>query len=179
MMAWDTQTVIKTASAVIFLAFAALTIFGAVVAATAHRLMRNVCGLALSFLGLAGLYYFLHSPFLALMQILIYVGAICIVIMFALMMAEPHDEPSTGRRESNKWWAGLLLAAVFAAVAIIVTINASWMPASTPLNDGGTRDIGWALLYRYGFVFELVSVLLLLAIAGALVVAGSGRRSGS
>ncbi len=64
----------------------------------AHRIIRSVCGLALCCIGLAGLYYFLHSPFLALMEILIYVGAVCITIVFAVMLAEP-DEPSEPQRD--------------------------------------------------------------------------------
>ncbi len=55
------------------------------------RLIRSVSGLALCFVGMAGLYYYLHSPFLALMQIVIYVGAICIMIMFTMMLAEPRE----------------------------------------------------------------------------------------
>ena len=68
-----------------------LTLAGALVAALSRQMVRSVCGLALSSVGLAGLYYFLASPFLALMQILIYVGAVCVIIMFALMLSEPHE----------------------------------------------------------------------------------------
>ncbi|MRR57191.1 MAG: NADH-quinone oxidoreductase subunit J [Deltaproteobacteria bacterium] len=167
------------AACLIFAGFVGLTIFGAVVAALARRLVRNVCGLALSFIGLAGLYYFLHSPFLALMQVLIYVGAICVVIMFALMLAEPHEENVSPHREAVKSAAALLVAGLFAAALILLTGQASWMPPSAKLNGGTVQDLGRALLNRYGFAFELISVLLLLAILGALVVARSGRRTKS
>ena len=76
----------------VFLLCAATTVAGALIAALTARIIRSVCGLAICCIGLAGLYYFLHSPFLALMEILIYVGAVCVTIVFAVMLAEP-DEP--------------------------------------------------------------------------------------
>ena len=178
-MHWNSQEMLRLAACLIFSGFVGLTLFGTVVAALAHRLVRNICGLALSFIGLAGLFYFLHSPFLALMQVLIYVGAICVVIMFALMLAEPHNETVTPRRDAVKSVAGLLVAGLFAATLIILTCHASWMPPSEQVNSGTVQDLGRALLNRYGFAFELISVLLLLAILGALVVARSGRRTKS
>jgi NADH-quinone oxidoreductase subunit J len=175
-MPWNLDVMASVASGLIFCSFAALTLCGALVAAISRRLVRSVCGLALSFVGLAGLYYFLNSPFLALMQILIYVGAICVVIMFALMMAEPHEERVSRRRETSTAAAGLLVAGMFATACIIVVGRADWMPPSAQAKVGTVQDLGRALLTRYGFAFELISVLLLLAILGALVVARSGRR---
>ena len=74
----------------VFLLCAATTVAGALIAALTGRIIRSVCGLAICCIGLAGLYYFLHSPFLALMEILIYVGAVCVTIVFAVMLAEPE-----------------------------------------------------------------------------------------
>ena len=73
----------------LFLLFVATTVAGAVLAVSTPRIIRSVIGLATSSIGLAGLYYFLNSPFLALMEILIYVGAVCVTIIFAIMLAEP------------------------------------------------------------------------------------------
>ena len=78
--------------ACIFGIFVGATAAGGVIAVLTHRIIRAVCGLALCSVGLAGLYYFLNSPFLALMEILIYIGAVCVTIIFAVMLAEP-DEP--------------------------------------------------------------------------------------
>jgi NADH-quinone oxidoreductase subunit J len=170
------EEITRIAAGVIFTGFALLTVYGASMAALARRPVRNVCGLALSFMGLAGLYYFLHSPFLALMQVLIYVGAICVVIMFALMLAEPHDEPTDGRGEAFRTVAGLTVSGLFAAALMLLIGHSAWMPPSLKANSGTVKDLGRALLNRYGFAFELISLLLLLAILGALVVARSGRR---
>ena len=91
----------------IFLVCLATTVVGALIAALTARIIRSVCGLAICCIGLAGLYYFLHSPFLALMEILIYVGAVCVTIVFAVMLAEP-DEPV---RDENRGATGFCGAA--------------------------------------------------------------------
>ena len=160
----------------IFLGFVATTLGGALMAVVSRRLVRSVCGLALSFLGLAGLYFYLHSPFLALMQILIYVGAICITIMFAMMLTDPQDQPAAGERRRWVEVVGLLMAGLLAAGLIVLLLRTDWLAAAPRPPADTLRELGRALLYRYGFAFELISVVLLLAILGALVVARSGRR---
>lgn len=165
---------------VLFAGFVFATLAGAVVAVAARSLVRNVTGLALSFLGLAGLYYFLHSPFLALMQILIYVGAICVTIMFAMMLAELHVESRSWLTTALVGTGSFLAASAFAIPLVILIHRSSWMPPSpVQTNPGSIEDLGRALLTRFGFAFELISVVLLLAILGALAVARSGRRTQS
>lgn len=85
----------------IFLLAVLATLIGALVAALSTRIIRSVCGLAICCFGLAGLYYFLHSPFLALMEILIYVGAVCVTIVFAVMLAEPDEAAAEEKRGSQ------------------------------------------------------------------------------
>jgi NADH:ubiquinone oxidoreductase subunit 6 (subunit J) len=69
---------------------------GALLAALSTRIVRGVGGLMICCIGLAGLYYFLNSPFLALMEILIYVGAVCVTIVFGVMLSEPDEARATG-----------------------------------------------------------------------------------
>ena len=173
-----TQASLTTlASAGLFAGFVVTTLVGAVTAVAAHRLVRSVSGLALSFVGLAGLYYYLHSPFLALMQVLIYVGAICVTIMFAMMLADLHEHPKSRARELALSGGALAVAALFGLGLIGLLGRASWRPAAGPSATAAVEDLGRALLTRFGFPFELISVVLLLAILGALVVARSGRRA--
>ena len=175
-MTFSSEFMLSFASALIFAGFVVLTLAGALVAALTRQMVRSVCGLALSSVGLAGLYYFLASPFLALMQILIYVGAVCVVIMFALMLSEPQKQRLAPRYESIIATAGLLVAGLFSAVFIVLVVRTTWLSPAVQSNSGTVQDLGRALLARYGFAFELISVVLLLAILGALVVARSGRR---
>src|SRR5210317_1940231 len=84
-------------SSLIFIVIIMTTVLGAVIATNSVRLIRAVTGLAICFIGLAGLYYYLHSPFVALMEMLIYVGAVCVTIVFAVMLADPKPEVGIGK----------------------------------------------------------------------------------
>lgn len=163
----------------VFLLAVAVTVAGALLAVLTSRIIRSVCGLALCCVGLAGLYYFLHSPFLALMQILIYVGAVCITIIFAVMLAEP-DEPaeSAGGRPSALWSFAAIAGAVGLGWAVAALgLGGSWtVPPPPPVNDGSLKAIGVSLLTTYSVAFETMSLVLLVAILGALAVAHGGRR---
>ena len=164
--------------AAIFGLFVATTVAGAIIAVFTTRIIRSVCGLAMCCIGLAGLYYFLSSPFLALMEILIYVGAVCVTIIFAVMLAEP-DEPAPDRkRTSSVVWGGcalLVSAGVFWGLSRLGVLE-HWTPAPARVNTGSVADIGKSLLTTYSMAFELISLVLLVAILGALAVARTGRR---
>ncbi len=149
---------------------------GALIAVLSARLIRSVCGLAICCIGLAGLYYFLHSPFLAMMEILIYVGAVCVTIVFAVMLAEP-DEPARDARAASFFWGGVAVAAalaIFSGLAWLGT-HGNWIRPEQFANDGSVQAIGRSLLTTYSMAFELISLALLVAILGALAIAKTGR----
>jgi NADH:ubiquinone oxidoreductase subunit 6 (subunit J) len=81
---------------VVFLIMVAITFIGGLIACNSERLVRSVAGLIVCFVGVAGLYYFLNSPFVAMMQILIYVGAVAVTISFAIMLAAPEEKKKIG-----------------------------------------------------------------------------------
>jgi NADH:ubiquinone oxidoreductase subunit 6 (subunit J) len=153
------------------------TVAGAILAVATRRIIRSVCGLALCCLGLAGLYYFLESPFLTLMEILIYIGAVCVTIVFAVMLAEPDELPPAESRRAARAWgatAAILGVLLFAGLSWLVRHH-PWPSPPHRLRDGTLHDLGVALLTTYGFAFELISVVLVVAILGALLVARYGR----
>jgi NADH:ubiquinone oxidoreductase subunit 6 (subunit J) len=162
---------------VVFAGAVLTTVAGALIAVLSIRLVRCVCGLALCCFGLALLYYFLHSPFLTLMEILIYVGAICVTIIFAVMLAEPDEPREPGRRWKSYAWAATALVVsggVFWGITRL-SLAHPWKYAATTVNTGRVRDLGISLLTTYSLAFELISLVLLVAILGALVVARYGR----
>ena len=153
------------------------TVAGATLAALTTRVIRSVCGLALCCFGLAGLYYFLHAPFLSLMEILIYVGAICVTIVFAVMLAEPDEAPGRESRAAVLGWGGLALlvsGATFWGLARL-GLRHPWAAPAARTTEGTVQDLGTALLTTYSLAFELISVVLVAAILGALVIARHGR----
>lgn len=163
---------------VIFLLTVALVFIGALIAVTSHRLVRAVAGLAICFTGLAGIYYFLLSPFLAMMQLLIYVGAVSILIAFGIMMATPEEQEAPGNKYISKLAGplGCSVAALFFAGFSVLGMKTQWHVF--PRAEEATGDItavGKTLLTSHSMVFELISIVLLLAIIGALVLARRGR----
>ena len=159
----------------VFLGAVLTTVVGAIIAASAERLVRSVTGLAICFLGLAGLYYFLNSPFVALMEILIYVGAVCVTIVFGIMLAPPRLEKERPSQFSLGGAAAFIAAGLVFIGVIIVGLQTAWVPIGAKMNDGSVAAIGRALLQDYAMVFELISLVLLVAIVGALAVARTGR----
>ncbi len=155
----------------------ATTVGGALLAVLATRVIRSVAGLAICAVGLAGLYAFLQSPFLALMEILIYVGAVCVTVIFGVMLTEPDEPPPPESHRREAWWGGAALlvgAAVFGGVARL-SLAGAWPAAAAKPADGSVQAIGTALLTTYSLPFELISLVLVVAILGALVIARRGR----
>ena len=162
-------------SSLVFLVIVMTTVLGAVIATHSERLIRAVTGLAICFIGLAGLYYYLYSPFVALMEMLIYVGAVCVTIIFAVMLADPKPEIEAGKGSiftgPLSFALGIMLFWGLSSLAGITT----WVLPPERLNDGSLEEVGKALLTNYSMVFELISVVLLVSIIGSLVLARHGR----
>lgn len=160
----------------VFALAALVTVAGALFAVLTTRIIRSVSGLMVCCIGLAGLYYFLNSPFLALMEILIYVGAVCITIVFGVMLSEP-DEQRENRRAAALWAGVSAFVSVLVFVGVArLSLQHAWGGAPVErLNDGSVAAIGRSLLTTYSLAFELISLVLLLAILGALVIARGGR----
>lgn len=167
---------LRMLSGVVFLGFSAITVLGALVATFSKRLIRSVSGLALCFVGMAGLYYYLHSPFLALMQIVIYVGAISIMIMFTMMLAEPREQTCMTPMGGVLCTLALAGCSLMAVGLIYLVGTSSWLATQRLADVATVKEIGRDLLNQHGLVFELISGVLLVAILGAILIARSGRR---
>lgn len=159
---------------VVFLIMVAITLIGGLIACNSERLVRSVAGLIVCFVGVAGLYYFLNSPFVAMMQILIYVGAVAVTISFAIMLAAPEEQKKVGPSGPLVGPFGFATAALLAGGFSILAIRTDWK-VMDKINDGSVKTIGIHLLTEYSMVFELISIVLLIAILGALVIARGGR----
>ncbi|MBM4289000.1 MAG: NADH-quinone oxidoreductase subunit J [Deltaproteobacteria bacterium] len=159
-----------------FLLILTVTFGGALIAVAGRNIFHNVLGLALSLFGVAGLYLYLNSPFLAMMQILIYVGAICIAICFAIMLSEPLYLPRPPRKPAKLAAAGLGAGLVYFMLSMLVK-KTDWVAAPVRGTDWSIATIGHYLLTRYALIFELISLILLVAMLGAIVNARAGRGS--
>lgn len=161
---------------VIFLINLVITLTGALIACNSERLVRAIGGLIVCFIGVAGIYYYLNSPFVAMMQVLIYVGAVAVTISFAIMLAAPEEKKKTGRGGPLVGPLGFATAALVAGGFSVLALKTSWN-SMEKINDGSIKTVGIKLLTDYSMAFELVSIVLLIAIIGALVIARVRREN--
>lgn len=155
---------------VVFLILIAITLTGGVIACNSNRVVRAVAGLIVCFVGVAGMYFFLNSPFISMMQLLIYVGAIAVAIAFAVMLAAPEEKRKVGPTGPLEGPLAFGTAALLSGGLSVLVLKTDW-PIMDKLNDGSMKEIGLRLLTEHSMVFELISIVLLIAILGALVIA--------
>ena len=148
-----------------------LIIAGAAMAVIDTSLVRSLVGLVATMFGVAGLYMLMAAPFIAFMQILIYVGGVSVLIFFAIMLthaAPTGDEAKRRpmRKRLNAIFAMLVPAFVLGGVIVRFGPKGSEMPKDVPL-----ERLGEGLLGPYLLAFELISVVLFVAMAGAVMLA--------
>ena len=163
---------------IIFLVVAGLTLASAVMVVSARRMMHAALWLVLTLLGVAVLFGTLETGFFTVIQVVVYIGAIAILIIFAVMLTR-RDLQEEGPAVSRfAWVAGLVALAAF--VGITVALN-TWGSFGAARPAGTVEDIaalGRALVSPEGFMipFEVASVLLIGALIGAIYVAGDQQK---
>jgi NADH-quinone oxidoreductase subunit J len=154
-----------------FYILAALTIAGGLAAVTFKHLVHSALAVAVAFAGLALLFLELDAQFAGFAQILVYIGAVVILIVFAILLTRGSELPKGGVF-SKSWPAGLVIAAaVFAVLAWAVLQSVRAIPPETAVPAVTVRDIGNALVGRYVLPLEIVALLLTAATIGAVIVA--------
>ncbi len=153
--------------------YLAIIIGGGFVAVTNPNLVRALVGLVAAMFGVAGMYFLMNAPFVGLMQLLIYVGAISVLIFFAIMLTRP---PAGGEEQTRSRRRPMAILAAAAPVALLgaVSFKAFEQTVDVPA-ETGIKELGQGLLGTYGLAFELISVVLLVAMAGAVLL-GFKRR---
>ena len=165
-----------TGSIVAFWVLTVLTVGSAVGVVAVRDLIRAVVLLITSFLGVAGLYITLSADFVAVVQVLIYAGAISVLILFAIMLT---PRASRDNAETFLQIPGLLLAGLVTFTIAFVSLETDWTVANYSFPEDTTAAIGEALLDKYVLPFEMASVLLLVAMLGSiLLVRPEGTKEG-
>ncbi len=156
-----------------FWIISAVTVIGAVLAMTLRNLVHCVLALVLFFFGIAAHYFLLRADFLGVVQILLYVGAVAVLILFAIMLTR-HVTGAEGPREvlGGKWWAGMGTAIIIAGLLWAV-IRRDQLTSMLPAGAAKTSvaEIGKALVADWVVPFEAMGVLLTAALIGAVVIA--------
>lgn len=134
-----------------------------VMAVRTRDLVRGVLWLGLALVATAGLYATMDAGFMAAIQVLLYTGGVVTLMLFAVMLARPEAEAAP----NGEVRAGIAVAAIFAAVVSVIL-------RSPDLSEGGhveTQALGAVILNELALPFEVLSVLLLVAMVGAIVLA--------
>jgi NADH-quinone oxidoreductase subunit J len=165
-----------TAQAVFFWLFALLSVVGAVATITRRNAVTAVMSLVGTFLALAALYVMLFAHFIAVIQVLVYAGAIMVLFVFVVMILnKEEDEPWALRGLFGKGIAGLALVYLLVRLVGVLWANPARNPGPPPPDYGTTASVGKVLFSSYLFPFEAVSIVLLIAVVGALVLAHPGH----
>lgn len=167
---------------ILFYVMAFITIASALYVAYSRNLVRSIFMFFITLFGLAGLYVFALADFVAITQIVVYVGGILVLILFAFMLSgrETLDrlKQTTSGFIGFKNWPSAILAVLFFVVLINVILKAApdkleWIARAPALNnvitntDTTTGNIGINLMTRYLLPFEAISILLLMVLVGA------------
>ncbi|MBW2702362.1 MAG: NADH-quinone oxidoreductase subunit J [Deltaproteobacteria bacterium] len=157
----------------IFYGIAALTVVCGLYAVVSRNIVRAVFSMLGTFLGVAGLYAMLAADFVAVVQLMVYVGGILVLMIFAVMLTS-HIEQASRSNPLGKpvnLVVGLLLGGVMMAMLVIVAIKAPWLQSTPADYTPTTAALGEALLGQALLPFELMSVVLLGVVIGSVVVA--------
>jgi len=147
-----------------FVIIAILTLAGALAAATLPRLIHAALSLVVAFIGVAAFYFLLGAEFVGLVQILVYVGAVAVLIVFTILLTRREQDTDSGLN-----WGGVVIGlAVFAA--LLCAIFSTPLTAVAGSQTLAVKQIGMALMTDYVWPLEVVGVLLTAALIGALVL---------
>jgi len=162
---------------IFFLIFAALLLGSSLMVILHRNPVSSALFLVLSFCSLAALYLLLQAEFLAMVQVIVYAGAIMVLFLFVIMYLNLKRDAEDGApfvlRRGLGWTIGLLLL-VEGALLLTRPWGAGPAEVEAPPAVGNTAAIGQLLYSRYLFPFEVTSVLLIVAIIGAVLI-GKGR----
>ena len=155
-----------------FVVLTTITLLAAVMALQAKELIYGAISLAVSFIGIAGFFVSLDAPYLAMLQIAVYVGAVVVLILFTIMLVR-RDQPDkdeggeTGEGAAGLWLAGLLAVSI-AGIAALAGPN---LPATPPIANLPISQLGPILAGVYPVPLIILALLLSGALLGALILA--------
>jgi NADH-quinone oxidoreductase subunit J len=156
-----------------FYLLATLAIVSAILVITRKNAVHSALSLIVTLLSLAGLYLMLYAPFVAAVQIVLYAGGIMVLFLFVIMLVN-LDKASKEEQFNRQWHIGILASLVLGGMFLFVYVKGkSIFPANaiTMNEPTNTQQVGLALFQNYLLPFEIASLLLLVAIVGAVVMA--------
>ena len=169
-----------SATQIVFLLIAALTLASAVLVVTLRKIMAAALLLIFTLLGVGALFVLLQAGFFAIVQVIIYIGAVAILILFVVMLTRSLMDTGASQLRRNWWLAALISLVVF---AVLTSALSSWqifpqVQRAIPPDQGeNLKALGQALVNPNGFAipFEVASILLVATMIGAVYIASEKR----
>jgi NAD(P)H-quinone oxidoreductase subunit 6 len=155
---------------VVFYLLAALTVAGAAGVAVSRNILYSSIGLLMALLGAGSLYVFLSADFVAVTQLLVYIGGVLVLILFAVMLTNRITEVNVSN-SSFGLFGGFLLFVAAAPVLLAVAVLTPWKAKAPAALAPTTEAIGNAFLTTWLLPFEVASLVLLATLVGAVVIA--------
>jgi NADH-quinone oxidoreductase subunit J len=154
----------------VFIITSLITLGAAVMVVTSRSLFRSALWLILAFFGIAAMFVFLQAEFLAVVQVLIYVGAISTLIIFAIMLSRNMMDLKA-RRFNEQWGVVAGFAFLLFVVFLALLTRVQWPSAAESVPPDAIARLGGAFVGPYVVPFEVASVLLVVAMIGAIIIA--------
>lgn len=146
-----------------------VTLAAAVAVVTNKNILHSAFYLILAFVGVAAIYVLLEAPFIAMVQVLVYIGAIAILIVFAIMLTRRLMSKDM-EQQNAQWIPSVLGALVLFLVLAWIVYTAGWPVQEGAVPTEPISQLGQELLTTYLVPFEIASVLLLAALVGAILI---------
>lgn len=168
----------STMATIVFFISAIIAVASAWGVVTSKNIVHSALFLALSFTGVAVLYILLNAEYLAAVQLLVYTGAVSIMVVFAVMLTLRGDVSESSPNTKKSVWGALVGALVFIMVTLVILTNNDWRILAMPaVAAGTTAEISKLLLQWYMIPFEAAAILLTVALIGAVILAKGGSES--
>jgi NADH:ubiquinone oxidoreductase subunit 6 (subunit J) len=154
----------------VFIVLSLVSLGAAVMVVTSRSLFRSALWLILAFFGIAAIFILLQAEFLAVVQVLIYVGAISTLIIFAIMLSSTVMDPKS-QRFNEQWGVVAGFAVLLFVILLALLTRVQWPIAMEPVPPDAIARLGEAFVGPYVVPFEVASVLLVVAMIGAIIIA--------
>lgn len=163
-------TATLTSADLMFYAVAGMSLLGALGVALSKHIIYSALSLMIALMGVAGLFLTLSADFVAGVQLLIYVGGVLVLTLFAVMLTQGIQDVAVSNRAVGRVAGGAITLAVFVVLARAM-LSATWATAAQPLPPVySTNAVGDLLLGKYVLPFEVASLVLLAVLVGAVVL---------
>ena len=155
---------------IIFYLFAAVTLLSAFFVVTTRNIVRAAFFLLFTFFGVSGIYVLLGADFVAIVQLIVYVGGILILLIFGVMITNKITQVDI-KTGTVQTLPAAIVVGVFTGMIGHIILNTDWLQAGTEMPESTLSSLGSMLLNEYVLVFELLGILLLVALIGAASMA--------